>query len=739
MAYRNFSLTTEAGIAHIVWDMPGKSMNVIDMSVMDELDAIIDAVVADATAKGAVITSGKAAFSGGADLTMLEGLLRDFHGKRAKDPEGAARMLFDGSRRLSQIFRKLETCGKPFVAAINGTCMGGATELALACHARVAAEDDAFKMALPEVKVGLFPGAGGTQRVMRMADSQQGLQFLLQGKTLNAAQAKAMKLIDETAPAKKLAAAAVKMLKAGVDPVKPWDQKGFRLPGGGIYSPAGFQFWPAANAIYRRETHDNYPGARALLQAVYEGLLLPMDQALTVESRYFAHVLQTPEAANMIRSLFVSMQELNKGARRPASVKPNRIRKVGILGAGFMGAGIAYVTAKAGIDVVLVDRDQAAADKGKAHSDELISKAMKRGRASEADKVALLSRITATPDYEALADCDLVIEAVFEDREVKRAVTEKAEAVLKSKAIYASNTSTLPITSLAEASKRPKNFIGIHFFSPVDKMMLVEVILGKKTGDKALAMALDYIKAIRKTPIVVNDSRGFYTSRVVMTYIREGLMMLADGVPAAMIENCGRMAGMPVGPLSLGDEVALDLAWKIVSATRKDLGVKYVEGPLDNILEEMVVKRERFGRKNGKGFYDYQGRDKKLWPGIPEVVGKPKPAEAFNVEELKQRFLVMQALETARIFEENCLTDVREADVGSILGFGFAPFTGGTLSYIDGMGTAAFTELCRKFTKKWGPRFKPNRLLKEMAKSDARFYERFAPEKGPDAGAREAA
>ncbi|WP_029060073.1 FAD-dependent oxidoreductase [Stappia stellulata] len=733
MAYTNFTIETDAdGIALITWDMPGKSMNVIDLGVMDELDALIDAVVGDEAITGAVIASGKTAFSGGADLTMLEGLLGDFHAKRAKDPEGAAQLLFDGSRRLSQIFRKLETCGKPFVAAINGTCMGGATELALACHARIAAGDDAFKMALPEVKVGLFPGAGGTQRVMRMADAQQGLQFLLQGRTLNADKAKGLKLVDEIAPAKKLVTEARKLLKAGVDPVKPWDKKGFKLPNGPIYSPAGFQFWPAANAIYRRETHDNYPGARGIMQSVYEGLQMPMDQALTVESRYFAHVLQTPEAASMIRSLFVSMQELNKGARRPEGIKANKIRKVGILGAGFMGAGIAYESARAGIDVVLIDREQAAADKGKAHSDALMTKAIKRGKAQETDKERLLARIEATTDYERLADCDLVIEAVFEERSIKKGVTEQAEAVLKSRAIFASNTSTLPITSLAEASKRPKNFIGIHFFSPVDKMMLVEVILGKKTGERALAMALDYIKAIKKTPIVVNDSRGFYTSRVVMTYIREGLMMLADGVPAPMIETAGRMAGMPVGPLSLGDEVALDLAWKIVSATRKDLGVKYVEGPLDNILEEMVVKRERFGRKNGKGFYDYQGREKTLWPGIPEVVGKPKPAEHFNVEELKQRFLVMQALETARIFEEKCLTDVREADVGSILGFGFAPFTGGTISYIDGMGTARFVEICRKFTKKWGPRFKSNRLLREMAKTDARFYDRFAPEKSGD-------
>ncbi|MGV2974786.1 3-hydroxyacyl-CoA dehydrogenase NAD-binding domain-containing protein [Roseibium alexandrii] len=726
MDYKNFTIETdEDGIALITWDMPEKSMNVIDLSVMEELDAVVDQVVGDDAIKGAVITSGKNAFSGGADLTMLEGLLKDFHVQRAKDPEAAAKALFEGSRKLTLVYRKLETCGKPFVAAVNSTSMGGGTELALACHARVADED--LKMGLPEVKVGLFPGAGGTQRVMRMADGQQGMQFLLQGKTLRAPQAKQLKLVDEVTQSKKLVAAAKKILKAGIDPVKPWDKKGFKLPNGNIYSPAGFQFWPAANAIYRRETFDNYPGARYLLYAVVEGLQLPMDLALQVESRYFAKVLQTPEAANMIRSLFVSMQELNKGARRPIDQRPNNIKKVGILGAGFMGAGIAYVTAQAGINVVLIDRDQEAADKGKAHTEDLLSKAVKRGRSTEDKKAKILSRIQATADYEELADCDLVIEAVFEDREIKKTVTEKAEAAMKSRAIYASNTSTLPITSLAQASKRPKNFIGIHFFSPVDKMMLVEVIMGKRTSDRALAMALDYIKAIKKTPIVVNDSRGFYTSRVVMTYIREGLMMLADGIPAPMIENAGKMAGMPVGPLSLGDEVALDLAWKIVSATRKDLGVKYVEGPLDNILEEMVVKRERFGRKNGKGFYDYNGKDKSLWPGIPDVVGQPKSADSFNIEELKQRLLVMQALESARIFEENCLTDVREADVGSILGFGFAPYTGGTLSYIDMMGTTAFVELCKKFTRKWGPRFKPNKLLREMAKNNETFYGRFPP------------
>ena len=726
MSYTNFSLDVGTdGSATITWDMPEKSMNIIDLSVMDELGAIIDRVAGDENIKGAVIISGKSTFSGGADLTMLEALLKEFHVRRAKDPEGAAKDLYEGSRRLSQLYRKLETCGKPFVAAIKGTCMGGGTELALACHARIVADD--LKLGLPEVKVGLFPGAGGTQRVMRMTDGQQGLQFLLQGRTLRAPQAKAMKLVDDVVSSEGLLEAARAKLESGVDPVKDWDKRGYKLPNGKVYSPAGFQFWPAANAIYRRETHDNYPGARYLLHSVVEGLQLSMDLALQVESRYFAKVMQTPEAGNMIRSLFISMQELNKLARRPTGIAPNNITKLGVIGAGFMGAGIAYVTAKAGIDVVLIDRDQEAADKGKAHSDELMSKAVKRGRATEEQKQALLSKIAATTDYSALAECDLVIEAVFENRDIKREVTEKAEAAMKPGVVFASNTSTLPITSLAEASGQPDSFIGIHFFSPVDKMMLVEVILGEKTSDAALAMALDFVKAIKKTPIVVNDSRGFFTSRVVMTYIREGLLMLADGVPPAMIENAAKMAGMPVGPLSLGDEVALDLAWKIVSETRKDLGAGYTSGPLDAILEEMVVKRERFGRKNGKGFYDYAGKDKKLWPGIAEVVGPAKPAARFDIEELKQRLLVMQALETARIFEEKCLTDVREADVGSILGFGFAPYSGGTLSYIDTMGTAPFSKLCERFSRDHGDRFTPNKLLKELAAANGSFYSTFPP------------
>jgi 3-hydroxyacyl-CoA dehydrogenase / enoyl-CoA hydratase / 3-hydroxybutyryl-CoA epimerase len=485
--------------------------------------------------------------------------------------------------------------------------------------------------------------------------------------------------------------------------------------------------FPAANAIYRRETYDNYPAARALMQVVYEGLQLPMDLALRVEQRWFAKILRSPEAGAMIRTLFVSLQELNKGARRPASIPASQLRRIGIIGAGFMGASIAYVTANVGIDVILIDRDQASADKGKGHSEKLITDQVNKGRATASARDALLARITATDDYASLAGCDLVIEAVFEDRRVKAEAIAKALAVVDGKVIFGSNTSTLPISSLAGEFSDPARFIGIHFFSPVEKMMLVEIILGKQTGNAALALALDYVRAIRKTPIVVNDSRGFYTSRVVGTYIREGHLMLSEGIPPAMIDNVGRMAGMPVGPLALNDEVAVDLAWKILKATEADLGADAIDARQKALLSEMVERRGRFGRKNGKGFYDYPEKgQKKLWPGLADLQTVKLDPDTIDVQTIKHRLLAMQALETARCFEENVLTDVREADVGSILGFGFAPFTGGTLSYIDMMGTKRFVELCASLETKFGARFKPAKLLLEMAGKNDTFYRRFA-------------
>ncbi len=734
MRYDNFSIATDAdGFALVTWDMPDRSMNVITLAVIDELDRLIDEIAGEETIKGAVIASGKRDFTGGADITMLHALFGEYEKRLAADADGARAELLAQSRRLSQIYRKLETCGKPFVAAIAGSCMGGGTELALACHGRVMADDRRTKMGLPEVKIGIFPGAGGTQRVMRMVDTQAGLQMLLQGRNQTAKKALALKLTDKAVPADDLVAAAKAMLADGLDPEKPWDKKDYRLSGAQkVFSPAGFQLWPAANAIYRKETHDNYPGARAIMQAVFEGLQLPMDQALEVESRYFAHVLQTPQARAMIRSLFVSMQALNKGARRPADVPPAKLEKVGVLGAGFMGAGIAHATAGAGMDVVLIDREQALADKGKAHAEELVKKGVTKGYVDAADGEALLARIRPTTDFAELDGCDLVIEAVFEDRAVKAEATEKAMVHLADRAVFASNTSTLPITSLAETYKDPARFIGIHFFSPVDRMMLVEIILGAETGDVALATALDYVRAIRKTPIVVNDTRGFFANRCVMNYLLEGQLMLMEGVPPAMVENVARQAGMPVGPLSLMDEVGIDLGWKILKATEADLGADAIDPAQRALLEELVVKQERFGRKNGKGFYDYDGRNKALWPGLADIAA-PKPAEQFDAGELKQRLLAIQALEAAKTMAEGVVTDPREADVGSILGFGFAPWSGGTISYIDQMGADVFLAQLRQLEADHGDRFGAIPILEELAASGETFYDRYAPPAERDA------
>ncbi|CDZ43332.1 3-hydroxyacyl-CoA dehydrogenase NAD-binding domain-containing protein [Neorhizobium galegae] len=727
--YKNFTVETDAdGIALVTWDMPDKSMNVFTMEVMDEIEAIVDATVADSAVKGVVFTSGKSSFSGGADLTMIKSMFSMLAEEQAKDPATAAQKLFDAAGRMSWLWRKVETNGKPWVSAINGTCMGGAFELSLACHGRVAANSKSVKIALPEVKVGIFPGAGGTQRVPRLANAQDALQMMTTGSSLTAQRAKAMGLVHQVVEPAELINAAKQMIKDGLKPVAPWDEKGFKVPGGGIWTPAAAQLWPAAPAILRRESAGNYPGALAILKCVYEGLQLPFDTGLKVEQRYFTEILRTTEAFSMIRSLFVSMQELGKGARRPAGIPKTEFSKVGVVGAGFMGASIAYVTAAAGIPVTLIDRDQEAADKGKAHSEKLVADQVGKGRMTKEEGEKLLSLITPTPDYQALSDASLVVEAVFEDRAVKKAVIEAVEAVIPQTTIFASNTSTLPITGLAENSKRSDQFIGVHFFSPVEKMMLTEVILGEKSGDKALAVALDFVAAIKKTPIVVNDTRGFYVNRCVFRYINEAYDMLIEGVPAAMIENAAKMAGMPVGPLSLNDEVAVDLSQKIMKASIADLGPNAVKPEHMALVDQLVDVFDRRGRKNLKGFYEYPAKPAKkfLWPELKTLYPQ-KRANEVDVAVLKQRLLVTIALEAARTVEEGIVTDPREADVGSILGFGFAPYTGGTLSYIDGMGVKTFVALCEKLAASYGPHFKPTPLLKDMAAKGETFYGRFDP------------
>jgi 3-hydroxyacyl-CoA dehydrogenase/enoyl-CoA hydratase/3-hydroxybutyryl-CoA epimerase len=734
MAFKNFKLETDTdGIVLVTWDTPGRSMNVLDEISVTELEAIVKQTTGDAAVKGVVITSGKEALCAGADLSMLEGMSHQYADLlKAKGEEAANQMLFDQSRRFSLVFRSIETSGKPWVAAINGLALGGGFELTLSCHYRVAADNPKTRLGLPEVKVGLFPGAGGTQRVPRIVSPQDAMQLLLKGEAINLAKAKALNLIHAIVPPAEMIQAAKDWIKGGGKPVAPWDEKTFKLPGGPVFSKMGMQMFPAGNAIYRRETYDNYPAARAIMSCVYEGLQLPIDAALRVESRYFTSVLRSREAAAMIRSLFMSMQELNKGARRPANVPTTKVKKLAVIGAGFMGASVGYVSARAGIEVVLIDRDQESADKGKGHAQAVIDDLIKKGRANESDRDAVLSRISATADYGVLKDCDLVIEAVFEDRKVKAETYAKAQPLLKDGAIFASNTSTLPINSLAEEFKDQGKFIGIHFFSPVEKMMLVEIIVGKNTGDAALATALDYVRVIGKTPIVVNDSRGFFANRCVGRYVGEGNEMFLEGVPPAMIENCAKMAGMPVGPLSLSDEVALDLGLKIMKATEADLGPNAINPDQKKLMVELVEKQGRLGRKNSKGFYDYPEKgkgQKSLWPGLAALQPKHLDPDTLDIEELKQRFLVVQAVEAARTVEDHVITDMREADVGSILGFGFAPFTGGTLSYIDFMGTRKFVELCHKLEAKYGSRFTPPKLLEDMAAKGETFYGRFPPKK----------
>jgi 3-hydroxyacyl-CoA dehydrogenase/enoyl-CoA hydratase/3-hydroxybutyryl-CoA epimerase len=729
MDLKNFGFETDAdGIALLTWDMPGKSMNVIDMSVIDEIEAVVDHVVATDAIKGCVITSGKKTFSGGADLTMLRASADLYEAAlKEKGEEAAMQLFFDNSRHLSVVFRKLETCGKPFAAAINGLCLGGAFELTLSCHHRVLAEEPGVAVGLPEIKVGLFPGGGGTQRVARLMQTQDALQMLFKGDQIKPKAAKAMNLVHELAPQAEIVAKAKAWIAGGGKAVAPWDEDHFKAPSGKVFSPAGMMVWPPANAIYRQQTHDNYPAAKAILHCVYEGLQLSMDQGLLVEARWFTRILRTKEAAAMIRSLFISMGELNKGMRRPEGVPATNLRKVGVIGAGLMGAGIANAAASVGMEVVLIDRSQEAAEGGKAKIAKSLGDQVAKGRMKGDARDALLARIQATGDYSALKGVDLVVEAVFEDRNAKNAVAKLVQDGVGDSIVFASNTSTLPITSLAGAYAKPEDFIGIHFFSPVEKMRLVEVITGEKTGDKALATALDFVKAIKKTPIVVKDARGFYANRCVGAFIAEGHIMLSEGVPPAMIENVAKMAGMPVGPLSLNDEVGIDLSLDITRATLADGGGEEAGFGDLALLEAMVEKNGRAGRKNGKkGFYDYpEGGQKSLWPGLADLQTTKLDPDTLDVTELKQRFLVVQALQAARAYEQGIIADPREADVGSIIGFGFAPFTGGTLSYIDGMGVATFVLLCDDLAKKHGPRFTPPDLLVDMAKTHDTFYGRF--------------
>jgi 3-hydroxyacyl-CoA dehydrogenase / enoyl-CoA hydratase / 3-hydroxybutyryl-CoA epimerase len=721
----NIHAATDAdGILTLTWDMPGRSMNVLSADSIAEFEAAVVKAVADPAVKGVVVTSGKPAFIAGADLSMMES---DTAGAAAQTKEQALKKSYDAMMRLNKMMRTMETGKKPFVAAINGTAMGGGLEVCLACHHRIAADDPKIQLGLPESKVGLMPGAGGTQRMPRLMGVQAALTLILEGRALSPDKALKGGLIHAVVPASELMAAAKAYIKNGGKAVQPWDEKEFRVPGGGIYGGVGKQVFTVGNAMVHAKTQKNYPAQQAILSAVYEGLQVPIDAALRIEARYMAQVMSDPVSRNMIRTLFINMQKANKGAARPTDVPPAKLKTVAVLGAGMMGAGIAAVSAAAGLNVILIDQSQEAADKGKSYTAKLNAKAVERGRLTPDKAEAMLGLITATTSYDGLANADMVIEAVFENREIKADVTKRCAAILPRHAVFASNTSTLPISGLAEAwvaaGRTAETFIGVHFFSPVDKMQLVEIIMGKKTSRAALAFAMDYVARIKKTPIVVNDSRGFYTSRVFGTYTREGMEMLVEGINPALIENAGKMTGMPMAPLALTDEVALDLVYKVGQQTKKDLGAAYKPSKIDPVIEKMVVELGRVGKKARKGFYDWpedpKGQ-KRLWSGLDTLV--KRAVDQPDVEHLKQRFLYRQALEAARCFEENVVTNPADADVGAILGWGFAPWTGGPLSFIDTVGAAAFVRECDRLAQWYGDRFAPNAQLREMTKSGGTFY-----------------
>ena len=691
-----------------------------------ELSAIIDHVASDKSIKGAVLTSGKEAFCAGADLDALGsgsmggGGAQKEKQEKKKDQKARLKETYEGVLGMNMQFRKLESCGKPFVAALNGMALGGGFEVALSCHYRIAADDvPSLRVGLPEARVGLMPGGGGTQRLPRLIGAAAALPLIMQGTGLTAEKAKNAGLVHETAPKAELLKRAKQWLLEKGDATQPWDKQGFRVPGGKPHDKGGALPFVMGNAQLRKNTYGNYPAQEAIMSSVYEGLLVPLEAGLRIESRYFTKILHDPRAQAMVRSLFLSMQDLRKGLSRPKNIPPFEPKRIGILGAGLMGSGIAHVSAKAGMEAHLLDKDLASAEKGKDAIRQSLEKQIAKGRMDQKKADAILKKIHATSDFSDLKDCDLVIEAVFENRDIKAEVTKETEKHISEKAFLASNTSTLPITGLAEASLRPPRFIGIHFFSPVERMQLVEIIRGKKSSDEALAAAMDYVRAIGKIPIVVNDSRGFYTSRTFGTYVREGMAMLSEGVPAALIENAGRMTGMPMPPLALSDEVGIDLAYKLQKQTRADLGKKYRAGPGDPIIASMVEEHGRHGRKNGKGFYDY-GEKKRLWEGLQAYA---KADEKHDVEELKQRFLYIQALEAARCLEEGVVEEIRDIDVGAILGWGFAPWTGGPLSLIDMEGADNFTRRCENLAQKYGERFTPPALLQKMAKKGARFYD----------------
>ncbi|MCY4287679.1 MAG: 3-hydroxyacyl-CoA dehydrogenase NAD-binding domain-containing protein [Aestuariivita sp.] len=725
----DFSMaTSDDGIAIITWDVPNSSMNVLSLSGLSELTHLFAKAFEDDSIKGVVLTSGKAGnFAGGMDLNLLAGVREQM---RANPAQG----LFDLIMDMHKLMRRIELgnrneganrIGKPVACAMPGTGLGIGLELALCTHRIFAADDDNARIGLPEIKVGLFPGAGGTTRLIRKLGINAAAPFLLEGKLVNPTEAKSSGIVDEVV-SDPLRSAHDWVLQATTqDIIKPWDSKHYEIPGGSPYSAQGFTTMLAANALVHGRTYGAFSHVKSLLSAIYEGALVDFDTALRIEARWFVSVMMNPTSSAMIRSVFLNKKRLDKGIARPTNVAKSDISRVGVLGAGMMGSGIALVSASAGINVVLLDQDEERAQRGKDYAQKFLDKQAARKKEEMGAQSPILDRIRPTTDVENLADCDLIIEAVFEDPVVKAKITRQVEAIVSDDCIFASNTSTLPITSLAEACQIPERFIGLHFFSPVEKMMLVEIIRGKSTDDQAVAIALDFARKIRKTPIVVNDARFFYTNRCIVPYLNEGLRMAGEGINRALIDRAARMLGFPVGPIQLLDETSLDLAAMIARISQKALGAAYDGGLADEVTFWMV-DTGRLGRKSKAGFFDYSAEGKRLgyWGGFNERF--PLARLQPQVDDVQQRLLLSQVLEAVRALEENVLCDIREGDVGAILGWGFPAWSGGPFSWLDMVGADWIIQKSKALEQQHGERFACPELLRDMSKSKKTFYSQLA-------------
>ena len=712
------------GIVTLTMDDPDHGANTMNARFIDDFSATVDRIEAEKESiKGVVLTSAKKSFFGGGDLKSM-----------IKAGPDQADELFERSMSIKGRMRALETCGVPVVAALNGAALGGGLELALACHHRVMADARGAKVGLPEVTLGLLPGGGGIVRTVRMFGLAQAVpNILMSGRSFAPDKALKAGLVDEVVEPEKLLDAAKAWIKTDPEASQPWDRKGWTLPGGTISDPALAGVLPSFPANMRKQTKGApSPAPRAIMAAAVEGSQVDFATAEKIEARYFVSLVTGPIAKNMIQAFFFDMQHCSSGGARPKAADGSEIprtqfTKVGVLGAGMMGAGIAYVCAKAGIEVVLKDVEQASADKGKAYSEKIEAKALERGRTTQDKADALLARITPTTDPQALAGCDLVIEAVFESPELKKKVFQEIEDIVAPDALLGSNTSTLPITDLATGVKRPEDFIGLHFFSPVDKMQLVEIIKGDKTTPETLAKAIDLTLAIRKIPIVVNDSRGFYTSRVIGTFVNEAIGMLAEGIEPATIEQAGRIAGYPAAPLQLSDELNLNLMVKIRQATRdaaEAAGEEFVPDAVDQVILKMVEELDRSGRAAGAGFYEYaDGKRAGLWSGLREAFNT-SPDNAPPLQDLIDRMIFAEVLETQKCVDEGVIVDDADANIGSIIGIGFPAWTGGTRQYAKNYsepgakvatGYKGFVARADELAAKYGERFSPTESLKKLA------------------------